>query len=338
MAAIHNQINGVPVLPPIQQLRERIPHLEIPQRNEYSTRIWRDQAPSASHRTCKHLKILHLARNGQGQMPSISHYNGNAWNANYGPKGNHHGNEISRNVVFNSRNYLYQGSRQHHDLQDNLNSFKQDLLDRLNKCRAEQAQNTNQDPRRSTIAQNYMDFVKENITYPELIMEIHCHTQIKENFDLEANKLNQDTCLGDKRRIDSQAGPSRKKSRDSKNKKTGVGNSGSLNMNQAPQNNQIPRFCKHTPTIASAVSIYYENEHHEIFAILPNIRTPTSKHDNSKYCHYHRALAIQRRNFELLKTKWKDSFDKDNWGIMLGASDDQLESFNTCKETSTYFQ
>ena len=42
----------------------------------------------------------------------------------------------------------------------------------------------------------YMVYVKEDITYHELITEISHHIQVKKTYDLEASKLNQDILLG----------------------------------------------------------------------------------------------------------------------------------------------
>lgn len=62
------------------------------------------------------------------------------------------------------------------------------LCDRLNERQAEQAQNTNHGPKRSSTVQKYVASVKENITYPELTMKIHRHIQVEKTYDLEAKK------------------------------------------------------------------------------------------------------------------------------------------------------
>lgn len=79
--------------------------------------------------------------------------------------------------------------------------------------------------------------IKEDITYPELIMETQSHIQAKKTFDLEASKISQDILLGGKCKTDSQAGPSKlgeSKSGNGKKNKTRGGNNGNPNRNQAP--------------------------------------------------------------------------------------------------------
>ncbi|KAL5538814.1 hypothetical protein UlMin_042236 [Ulmus minor] len=60
--------------------------------------------------------------------------------------------------------------------------------------------------------------------------------------------------------------------------------------NQAPQNNQVPRFCEYTPTIIPVTTIYTENKHLGIFTIPPTIKTLVNRRDNTKYCRYHRDI------------------------------------------------
>ena len=62
---------------------------------------------------------------------------------------------------------------------------------------------------RSATVLKYMISIKEDISYPELITEIRCHIQVEKTFDLEASKLSQDILLRGKRKINSQAGPSK---------------------------------------------------------------------------------------------------------------------------------
>ena len=56
--------------------------------------------------------------------------------------------------------------------------------------------------RRKTILK-YMIFIKEDITYPELITKIHHHIQPKKTSNFEASKLNQDILLGGKCKLNS---------------------------------------------------------------------------------------------------------------------------------------
>ncbi|KAL5548489.1 hypothetical protein UlMin_003720 [Ulmus minor] len=85
------------------------------------------------------------------------------------------------------------------------------------------------------------------------------HIQAEKTSDLEASKLSQYFVLGGKRKIDSQAGPSKtegNRNRNGKKNKAGNGNNGNPNnnnRNQAPQNNQVPRFreiSKSEPSLA----------------------------------------------------------------------------------------
>lgn len=64
---------------------------------------------------------------------------------------------------------------------------------------------------RSATVLKYMISIKEDISYPELISEVHRHIQAEKTSDLEASKLSQDFLLGGKHKIDSQAGPSKSK-------------------------------------------------------------------------------------------------------------------------------
>ncbi|KAL5540020.1 hypothetical protein UlMin_043975 [Ulmus minor] len=144
---------------------------------------------------------------------------------------------------------------------------------------------------RSATVLKYMISVKEDISYPELISEVHRHIQAEKTSDLEASKLSQDFLLGGKRKIDSQAGPSKtegNRNGNGKKNKAGNGNNGNPNnnnRNQAPQNNQVPR----------------ENEHLGIFTIPPNIRTPVNRCDNTKYCRYHRDIGHVIEECRVLK-------------------------------------
>ena len=61
MAAWLNQANGMPIPLVVQHLGAKIPRLEISHQNE------------------------HLARNGQGRAPMISHHAGNTRNIGHGP-------------------------------------------------------------------------------------------------------------------------------------------------------------------------------------------------------------------------------------------------------------
>ena len=81
-----------------------------------------------------------------------------------------------------------------------------------------------------------------------------------------------------------------------KQKKTGIaegrkkiGNRNPIE-NQAPQNNQVPRFCEYTPTNVPVATIYTENEHLGIFTIPPAIKTPVNRRDKTKYFRYHRDI------------------------------------------------
>ncbi|KAL5539242.1 hypothetical protein UlMin_045287 [Ulmus minor] len=100
---------------------------------------------------------------------------------------------------------------------------------------------------RSATVLKYMISVKEDISYPELISKVRCHIQAEKTSDLEASKLSQDFLLGGKRKIDSQAGPSKTEENgngNGKKNKAGIGNNenpNNNNRNQAPQNNQVPR-------------------------------------------------------------------------------------------------
>ncbi|KAL5576998.1 hypothetical protein UlMin_018697 [Ulmus minor] len=160
---------------------------------------------------------------------------------------------------------------------------------------------------RSATVLKYMISVKEDISYPELILEVHRHIQAEKTSDLEASKLSQDFLLGGKRKIDSQAGPSKTEGNENgngKKNKAGNGNNenpNNNNRNQAPQNNQVPRFREYTPTTVPVATIYSENEHLGIFTIPPNIRTPVNRHDNTKYCRYHRDISHVTEECQVLK-------------------------------------
>lgn len=159
--------------------------------------------------------------------------------------------------------------------------------------------------RNSTVLK-YMVSIKEDINYPELIIEIRRHIQAEKTSDLEASKLSQDMLLGGKRKIDSQAGPSKPSSAKHENKKNRVGGENNPNRNRAPQNNQMPWFYDYTPTTVPVATIYNENEHLGIFAIPPAIKTAANKHDNSKYCRYHRDIGHTTEECRILK----DEVDK----------------------------
>ena len=78
----------------------------------------------------------------------VNHHARNTQNTSHGPERSHHENERSRTVVVNSQNCSYQGSRQHHDLRNNLNSRLrgQDMRDMINERRAKHAHNLAHDP------------------------------------------------------------------------------------------------------------------------------------------------------------------------------------------------
>ena len=61
---------------------------------------------------------------------------------------------------------------------------------------------------RNATVLKYMISIKDNIYYPELIIEIRCHFQVDKTSDLEASKLSQDVLMGGKHMLDSQASPS----------------------------------------------------------------------------------------------------------------------------------
>ncbi|KAL5549136.1 hypothetical protein UlMin_004367 [Ulmus minor] len=71
--------------------------------------------------------------------------------------------------------------------------------------------------------------------------------------------------------------------------------------NQAPQNNQVPRFREYTPTTVPVATIYTENEHLGIFTIFPAIKTPVNRRDNTKYCRYHRDIGHITEECRVLK-------------------------------------
>ncbi|KAL5577820.1 hypothetical protein UlMin_019519 [Ulmus minor] len=152
---------------------------------------------------------------------------------------------------------------------------------------------------RSATILKYMISIKEDISYPELISEIRRHIQAEKTSDLEASKLSQDILLGGKRKIDSQAGPSKSEGNGS-GKRNNIGN-GNNNRNQSPQNNQVPRFHEYTPTTVPVATIYVENELLEIFTIPPNIKTLANRRDNTKYCHYHRDIGHITEECRVLK-------------------------------------
>lgn len=126
---------------------------------------------------------------------------------------------------------------------------------------------------------------------------------------MEASKLSQDIHLGEKCKVDSQASPSKPEGNgngNSKKKKAGnknYENPNNNNGNQDPQDNQVPRFYEYTPTTVLVGKIYNENEHLKIFTILPNIRTPVNRHDNSKYCRYCRDVGHTTDECWVLKDK-----------------------------------
>ncbi|KAL5579241.1 hypothetical protein UlMin_011683 [Ulmus minor] len=102
-----------------------------------------------------------------------------------------------------------------------------------------------------------------------------------------------------KRKIDSQAGPSKSEGNGS-GKRNNIGN-GNNNRNQAPQNNQVPQFREYTTTTVPVATIYAENEHLGIFTIPPNIKTSANKRDNTKYCRYHRDIGHITEECRVLK-------------------------------------
>lgn len=108
--------------------------------------------------------------------------------------------------------------------------------------------------------------------------------------------------MGRKRKIDSQAGPSRPEG-SGKKRKTGnrTNENPNNNKNLAPQNNQMPLFPKYTPTTMPVTTIYNENEHLKIFTIPPNIRTLEKKRSNSKYCRYHQDIVHTIEECQVLK-------------------------------------
>ncbi|KAL5569084.1 hypothetical protein UlMin_025659 [Ulmus minor] len=71
--------------------------------------------------------------------------------------------------------------------------------------------------------------------------------------------------------------------------------------NQAPQNNQVPRFCEYTPTTVHVATIYTKNEHLGIFTIPPTIKTPVNRRDNTKYCRYHHDIGHITEECQVLK-------------------------------------
>ncbi|KAL5583083.1 hypothetical protein UlMin_015525 [Ulmus minor] len=148
---------------------------------------------------------------------------------------------------------------------------------------------------RSATVLKYMVSIKEDVSYPELISEVRHHIQAEKTSDLEASKLSQDILLGGKRKIDSQAGSSKAEENENSNgKKNNVGN-------RNPIENQIPRFRDYTPTTVPVATIYTENEHLGIFTIPPAIKTPVNRHDNTKYCRYHRDFGHITKECRVLK-------------------------------------
>ncbi|KAL5574245.1 hypothetical protein UlMin_023842 [Ulmus minor] len=154
---------------------------------------------------------------------------------------------------------------------------------------------------RSATVLKYMVSIKEEISYSELISEVRRHIQAEKTSDLEASKLSQDIFLGGKRKIDFQSSSSKtEENGNSSGKKNNVGNR-NLIENQAPQNNQVPRFREYTPTIVPVATIYTENEHLGIFTIPPAIKTPVKRRDNTKYCRYHHDIGHITEECQVLK-------------------------------------
>ena len=78
---------------------------------------------------------------------------------------------------------------------------------------------------RSATVLKYMVSIKEDMSYPELILEVRRHIQAEKTSDLEASKLSQDILLGGKSKIDFQAGSSKTEENGNNNgKKNNVGN------------------------------------------------------------------------------------------------------------------
>ena len=84
-------------------------------------------------------------------------------------------------------------------------------------------------------------------------------------------------------------------------KNFGNRNNGNPNRNQAPQNNQVPRFREYTPTTVPVATIYTKNEHLDIFTIRHNIKTLENRCDNTKYCRYHRDISHITEECRVLK-------------------------------------
>ncbi|KAL5583362.1 hypothetical protein UlMin_015804 [Ulmus minor] len=130
---------------------------------------------------------------------------------------------------------------------------------------------------RSVTVLKYMISVKEDISYPELISEVRCHIQAEKTSDLEVSKLSQDFLLGGKRKIDSQAGPSKTEGNgngNGKKNKAGNRNNGNPNNNNK---NQAPH----------------------------SVSTHQPLHDNTKYCRYHRDIGHVTEECRVLKDEIK---------------------------------
>ncbi|KAL5543710.1 hypothetical protein UlMin_007494 [Ulmus minor] len=162
--------------------------------------------------------------------------------------------------------------------------------------------------------------IKEDISYPELISEIRRHIQAENTSFLEASKLSQDILLGGKRKIDSQAGPSKSEGNENGSRKR---NNVDNNRNQAPQNNQVPRFREYTPTTVPVATIYTENEHLGIFTIPPNIKTPENRRDNTKYCRYHRDIGHITEECRVLKDEVERLIQMGQLRNYVGGNDQQ---------------
>ncbi|KAL5565783.1 hypothetical protein UlMin_028947 [Ulmus minor] len=132
---------------------------------------------------------------------------------------------------------------------------------------------------RSATVLKYMILVKEDISYPELISEVCRHIQAEKTSDLEASKLSQDFLLGGKRKIDSQASPSKSEgNRNGNERKSRLG----METTEIPTTTtgtKLPKIIKYHGSVST----------HQLLC------------DNTKYCRYHRDIGHVTEECRVLK-------------------------------------
>ena len=83
---------------------------------------------------------------------------------------------------------------------------------------------------RNSTMLKYMVSISENVTYPELIIEIRRHIEAEKTSNLKASKLSQEVLLGGKHKLDAQVSTTMPNNNDNRNgKKRKNGNQGGNN-------------------------------------------------------------------------------------------------------------